>query len=227
MRTIFGSAIIFLSTYLAPAQVVESKAFMTLKCAKSPVMCMAVSPKGNVMAIGLGEYAELWDIDRGKRLHLLKHETPGGVRSVCYVSFNPDGEFVCTVDYKGKRKVWAVSSGKEDKYLKNHNEWMPAPNFVKNELGLKMSNTAFNRYYVMRQSQHPNDKDIVARSSKKSSVLFENTADRSIEQELAFPGTKDRLHLFPVYFAPDGELFVTGNDVGAVFLYRVATRSRY
>ncbi len=227
MKTGLLFIILSFVTFVIDAQVVEPKPYMTLKCAKSAVMSVAISPKGNVMAIGMAEYAELWDIDKGKRLQVLKHETPGGVKSISYVSFNPDGEFVCTIDYKGKRKVWNVSNGKEDKYLKNHSTWLPDPDFVKNTLGLKISNTAFNRYYVMLESQHPNDKDIVARSSKKSSVVFENLANRSIEQELTFPDTKDRLHRFPVYFSPEGEIFVSGNEVGEVFLYKVATRSRY
>ena len=227
MKKLFPFFLLLCFALVSSAQIVEKDPYMTLKCAKTPVMAVCISPKGNVIGIGLGEYAELWDIEKGKKLFVLKHETPGGVKTVCHISFSPNGEYVATVDYKGKRKVWSVKKGTEDKYLKNYTEWLPDPDFIKNTLGLKMSNSGFDQFYTQKEADHPKDKDIVARSTKTSTVEFHNTSDGAIEQELTFRDTKNKLHLYPVYFDDYGDIFITGSDQGEVYLYKIAPKSRY
>jgi len=227
MKKLIPFLLLMCFALLTSAQIVISPPYMTLKCAKSNVMAVSISPKGNVIGIGLSEYAELWDIDKEKKLFVLKHETPGGVKAACHISFSPNGEYVATVDFKGKRKVWSVKKGAEDKYLKNHIEWLPEPDFVKNTLGLKMANSGFDQFYTQKEADHPKDKDIVAKSTKTSTVEFHNTADGAIEQELTFPNTKNRLHLYPVYFDDYGDIFITGSDQGEVYFYKIAPKSRY
>ena len=54
-----------------------------------------------------------------------------------------------------------------------------------------------------------------------------NTGYGAIEQELVFTDTKDKEHLYPVYFTSDGSIFITGNDKGEVFFYHLVSQGRY
>lgn len=209
------------------AQVVEKDPYMTFNCSKSPVFYISLSPKGNVAAIGLMEYAELWDIDKQKRMAILKHEPREGGKTVNYIKFNDNGEYVCTVDYKGKRQVWDVKTGKLDKDIKTHNKWIPDPKSLRSEFEFKINNSDFDRYYVQQESKHPNSANIIAKTTKKASIEFHNTTDGAIEQEITFENLRDRQHRPPVYFDDFGSFFATGSDQGEVRFYKIASRSRY
>ncbi len=211
---LFTLLILFTSTTFA--QVVSSTPEKTFQCGKSRVTCFAVSPRGDQLLIGLGEYAELWDIDKGKRIYVFKHEEQG-IKSIYHVMFNDNGEFAVTIDLKGKRKVWDVKSGKERKriYDKDIVSWLIKDREVK-ALGLSMKNTEFEYYYLQKEAAHPSAK-VTAKGVKGGTVQFVGEDGKSL-QDIKDPDNRDKQHIPPCFF--DGGYFITGTDKGVVNFYK-------
>jgi WD40 repeat protein len=81
----------------------------TAKGHDSPVIQVAWSPDGNLLASAAGDGSiKLWDAT-GKEQKALKHP---GIRAV---AFSPDGKKLLSGAYDGSVKFWDVQTGKEDK----------------------------------------------------------------------------------------------------------------
>ena len=109
--TLFLSSLLFaLSLVTVEAPVVDPVPQRTLRTAKAEVVSLAISPKGDRLLVGLNKGAELYDLESGKRLHVLPFNEDGGT-AVYYVAFNENGEYVVLIGYSGKRVVYDVVNG--------------------------------------------------------------------------------------------------------------------
>lgn len=192
------------------AQVVAVPAAKTLTCAKSEVTMLAIAPKGDRILVGTSFGAELRDIDTGKRVAQFNYSESGS-STVYYCAFNPNGEYVVLIGFSGKREVWNVKTGKQDKDLAVH-KWIPDAIRTR-DLGLKMSNSDFDRFYQQAEADHG---DHSATAGKDGCVVFTDS-DGTVLQTLEFPGNKDQHHRSPCLFHEDW--FITGTDDGHVLFY--------
>lgn len=188
-----------------------------IKGLKDNVICIAVSPKGDKMVVGFSEYAALFDLNKGKKIHVFKH-AEGGATSVNYVDFSPNGEFVITVGLNGKRQIWRVEDGKEEIDLGKHHDWLLEPKFIKEKLGLKVGNSEFDTYYCQKNAMVPGT-NIYAYAMKGGVVKFKDNSTEKELKEIKLECNKNILHYPPVYFFGPKKLFITGDDNGTIFVY--------
>ena len=192
------------------AQVVDPTPARTIKTTKAVVVSMAVSPKGDQLLVGLNKGAELYDLESGKRVHAFPYSEDGGT-AVYHVGFNDNGEFAVLIGHSGKRTVWGVKSGKQEKVISDH-RWVPDPRAVK-AMGLDMKNSTFDRFYQQSELALAGH---TARAGKHGLVEIID-GDGIVAQKLAFPENKDQHHRSPLYLW-DGHLLV-GTDDGRVLFY--------
>ncbi len=194
------------------AQVVDTPPARTLRTTKAEVVAMAISPKGDRLLVGLNKGAELYDLESGKRIHAFTYAEDGGT-AVYHVGFNDNGEYVVLIGHSGKRTVWDVKTGKQEKVITPH-RWIPDPRAVK-AMGLDMKNSNFDRFYQQGNAELG---AYSARSGKHGLVEFIDDEGKMMQQ-LEFPENKDQHHLAPLLLW-DGHLLV-GTDDGRVLFYRV------
>jgi len=192
------------------AQVLVATPTRTIRATKAEVVALAISPKGDQLLVGLNKGAELYDLESGKRIHAFPFSEDGGA-AVYHVGFNDNGEYVVLIGHSGKRTVWAVKTGKQEKVISDH-RWVPDPRAVKT-MGLDMKNSTFDRFY---QQQEVKFADVTARSGRYGAVEFLD-ADGKPKQKLEFPETKDQHHRSPL-LVYEGQLLV-GADDGRVLIY--------
>ena len=184
----------------------------TFKCGKVALTSLAVSPKGDLLLAGHSEGAELIDIESGKKVHSFPFDEDGGT-SVYHMAFNENGEYVVLIGHTGKRTVWDVKNGKQDKILTNH-RWIPGPRDVKS-MGFEMGNSSFDRFYQQSETSHGG---YTVRSGRHGIVEFIDE-EGQVVHKLEFPENKDQHHRAPLLFW-DGR-FITGTDDGRVLLYEL------
>lgn len=199
-----------LSTSILNAQVVAPTEARSIRTTKAEVVSFAISPKGDQLLVGLNKGAELYDLESGKRVHAFGYNEDGGT-AVYHVGFNDNGEYVVLIGHSGKRTVWGVKNGKQEKVLSDH-RWVPDPRAVK-AMGLDMKNSSFDRFY---QQMEVKQNDITIRSGKHGLVEFLDPAGKVL-QKLEFPDNKDQHHRSPL-LVHEGQLLV-GTDDGRVLFY--------
>lgn len=212
------TTLLSLSSALLPivsAQVVHEPAAKTIKCAKAEVTCLAVAPKGDRILVGTDKGAELMDINTGKRVQSFPFNEDKGT-AVYHVAFNDNGEYVVLIGATGKRQVWDVKSGDQQKVLTPH-RWIPDATRVR-EMGLTMKNSLFDRFYQQSEAKHG---EVTAKADKNGVVVFTG-ADGGTLQSLKFPENKDQHHRAPCLFTE--EHFITGTDDGRVLFYTLVAR---
>lgn len=194
------------------AQVVAEPAAKEVKCSKAEVTYVAVSPKGDKLLVGLDHGAELFDLQTGKKLFTFPFsEDESNV--VYYAAFNDNGEYVVLIGYSGKRQVYDVKTGRQEKDLYDH-RWIPDPRATK-AMGLQASNSAFDRYY--QQGMAGKDGILTARSQKAGEVEFVDD-EGAVMQTLKLGATvKDVHHRAPCLFHDAS--FITGTEDGRVLFY--------
>lgn len=192
------------------AQVVAEPAERTIRTARAGVTCIAISPKGDKMVVGLSKGAELIDLISGKKLFSFPY-MEDGQQVVYYAAFNENGEYLVLIGHSGKRQVWDVKTGKQEKIITPF-RWIPDARQVK-AMGLDITNSAFDRYYQQAEAQHDSFK---ARAVKDGVVEFLDP-EGQVVQKLAFPENKDVHHRAPCLFH-EGR-FITGTDDGRVLFY--------
>lgn len=214
MMSFRPALVALLSALFLPAfaQVVDVPAAKEIKCSKAEVTCIAISPKGDRILVGLDHGAELYDLESGRKLYTFQYsEDESNV--VYYCAFNPNGEYIVLIGYTGKRQVWDVKTGKQDKEIAPHN-WIPDPRATK-ALGLQASNSAFDRFYQQAEAAHG---ELKAKAVKDGVVEFSN-AKGELVQKLVPPANKDQHHRAPCLFHEGW--FITGTDEGRVLFYNV------
>lgn len=201
-----------MATAAAPtrAQVVAEEPARTIRCSKAEVSCLAISPKGDKILIGLDHGAEIYDLESGRKLFTLPFsEDESNV--VYYCAFNDNGEFVVLIGYTGKRQVYDVKNGKQEKVLTPH-KWIPDPRQTKS-LGLQAGNSSFDRFYQQAMSAHH---DITARAGVDGGIEFVDD-EGTVLQTITQPTNKDPHHRAPCLFHE--QWFITGTDDGRVLFY--------
>lgn len=210
------AALLACSISLASAQVVVEPAEREIRAGKAEVTCLALSPKGDKLLAGLDHGAELFDLESGKKLATFPFsEDESNV--VYHCAFNDNGEYVVLIGYTGKRQVYDVKSGKQEKVLATQ-KWIPDPRAVK-AMGLDPANSAFDRFY--QQSMAGKDDILTARSVKAGAVEFVDD-EGTLMQTLDLGTAKDPHHRAPCLFT--AEHFITGTEDGRVLFYSLATR---
>ncbi|MEO8591230.1 MAG: hypothetical protein ABI432_17760 [Flavobacteriales bacterium] len=194
------------------AQVVGEAPSKTIHTSKAEVVSLAISPKGDQLLVGLNKGAELYDLESGKKLFLFPYNEDGST-AVYHVGFNENGEYLVLIGYSGKRNVWDVKTGKQEKVLTPH-KWIPDPRAVK-AMGLDMSNSAFDRFYQQDEVVHDG---VTVRSVKNGAVEFVD-ANGKVQRTISFAENKDQHHRAPLLFY-DGKLLL-GTDNGQVLFYDV------
>ena len=184
----------------------------TISTGKAEVTAMAISPKGDQVLVGLNDGAVLIDLESGKKVHSFSYSEDGGT-AVYFVGFNDNGEFAVLIGHSGKRTVWNVSTGKQEKVITPH-RWIPDPRQVK-AMGLSMSNSTFDRFY---QQSEVKIGEMTLRSTKNGAVEFVD-ADGKVERTISLPENKDQHHRAPLLLW-DRSLLI-GTDNGHVLFYDV------
>jgi hypothetical protein len=192
------------------AQAVLEPAARTIQCTKAAVTCLAVSPKGDRLLVGLDDGADLIDLTTGKRQYHFAFDEDGST-AVYHAIFNENGEYVMLAGFTGKRRVFDVKTGEQDRNLAPF-KWLPNSLALK-ALGLKTGNSPFDRYYQQEEARRG---EITAKADKDGSVVFTG-ADGAAVQTLSFPGNKDVHHRAPCLFHEGS--FITGTDNGKVIFY--------
>lgn len=210
MRTILTALLLLCAAIGIRAQVVLEPAKSTIKCGKAAITCLAVSPKNDKVLVGTNNGAELMDLNTGKRLFSFPYNEDKGT-AVYHVAFNPNGEFVVLIGATGKRQVWDVKTGAQDKVIAPH-RWIPDAVQVRN-MGLGIKNSLFDRFYQQSEAERGTVK---AKADRNGSVVFTDAQGGTL-QTLAFPTNKDQHHRAPLLFHEDS--FLTGTDDGRVLIY--------
>jgi WD40 repeat protein len=194
----------------ATAQLPAEEPAQTYKCGKVGITSLAISPKGDLLLAGHSKGADLFHMESGKKVHSFPFNEDGG-STVYHVAFNDNGEYVVLIGHTGKRTVWDVKSGKQDKVLTSH-RWIPGPRDVK-AMGLDMGNSAFDRFYQQSEASHGG---YTLRTGRHGIVEFID-GDGKVVRKLEYPENKDQHHRAPLLFWEDK--FFTGTDDGRVLVY--------
>jgi WD40 repeat protein len=212
MKRILLTTALGLAALYMNAQVVATPPTKTIRTAKAEVVSLAISPKGDRILVGLNKGAELFDIESGKKLFSFPFNEDDGT-AVYHVGFNDNGEKVVLIGHTGKRTVWNVKTGQQEKVL-SQNLWIPEASAVK-AMGLTIKNSNFDRFYQQAQAQHG---DLTVRTGKHGLIEFVD-AEGKVVQKIEFPENKDQHHRSPLLFWD--EWFITGTDNGQVLFYKV------
>ena len=210
MKHIFLSALVAATPIIAGAQVVAETPSKEIKIGKAEVVSLAIAPKGDRVLIGTDKGAELYDLESGKKIHSFAFEEDGS-KTVYHTGFNENGEYALLIGHTGKRQVWDVKSGKQDKVLAPH-KWIPDPRSVK-AMGFDMKNSAFDRFYQQMEAEH----DGYTFRAVKDGAIEIVDAEGEVVRTIEFPGNKDQHHRAPLLIY-DGQL-ITGTDDGRVLFY--------
>ncbi len=194
------------------AQVVDPAPAKELKAGKAEIVALAIAPKGDRVLAGSNKGAELIDLESGKKVHAFPFEEDGST-AVYHVGFNENGEYALLIGHTGKRQVWDVKSGKQEKVLTPHG-WIPDPRQVK-AMGFDMKNSAFDRFYQQSEIQH---NGITIRAVKDGAIEFVDDKGEVV-QKLEYPTNKDQHHRAPLLVHEDH--LITGTDDGRILFYKL------
>jgi len=198
------------SFLFANAQAVLDPPARTIQLEKLEVTCLAMAPKGDRVLVGTSKGAYLHDLETGRKLLAFPFNEDEST-AVYSVAFNDNGEYVVLIGFTGKRAVFDVKTGKQDKDLMNH-RWIPDPRALK-AMGLVMGNSPFDRFYQQSEATH---NGIRAKAEKNGSVIFTDVTGAEV-QRLTYAENKDQHHRAPCLFTESQ--FVTGTDNGRVLFY--------
>jgi WD40 repeat protein len=210
LSRIVPTALAAVSFLFANAQAVLDPPKATIQGEKLEVTCLAMAPKGDRVLVGTSKGAYLYDLGTSKKLLTFPFNEDEST-TVYSVAFNDNGEYVVLIGFTGKRAVFDVKTGKQDKDLMNH-RWIPDPRALK-AMGLVMGNSPFDRFYQQSEATH---NGIRAKAEKNGSVIFTDATGAEV-QRLTYAENKDQHHRAPCLFTESQ--FVTGTDNGRVLFY--------
>lgn len=207
--------------YVIPsmAQVVEEVPARTIKGLKSRVTHFSMNPKQDRLIVGFGQYAAMYDMNKGKKMTVFEHDM-NGCSEVYYTEYHPEKDIVLTYDAKAKKRFWDANTGKLASSDRGNRDFGP-DNRDALKMGLDNSNPSNKYYYIQTEVAIPGG-TIVAKATNKGTIIFVDTAkDDTVLQEIKFEEVKDKFHLPPCWVTPDGEYFVTGTDSGEIRFYKI------
>ena len=193
------------------AQVSETPT-RTIRTGKAAVTALAVAPKGDHVLVGLNEGAAYHHIESGKKVHAFTFSEDGGT-AVYHTGFNENGEFAVLIGHSGKRTVWNIATGKQEKVITPH-RWIPDPRAVK-AMGLDMSNSTFDRFYQQKEVRIG---EVTVRAAKKGAVEFVDSEGKVV-RTITFPENKDQHHQAPLLLWE--QYLLVGTDNGNVLFYEL------
>ena len=206
----FLFAFSFFFAYVTAAQTVSEAPSRTIATGKAELTAFAIAPKGDRLLVGTDNGAGLFEIESGKKIYALAYNEDKGT-AVYYVAFNENGEYAVLMGHSGKRTVWNLTDGKQERVITSF-RWIPDPRSVK-AMGLDMSNSTFDRFY---QQGEVKIGDVTVRAGKNGIVEFVG-ADGKVQRTITFPENKDQHHRAPL-FVWEGKLLI-GTDNGNVVFY--------
>jgi WD40 repeat protein len=80
-----------------------------LKCPFGNITCLAYSPDGNTLAIGIDHSIHLWEVRTGKLIRTIRGEKT----FLNCLAFSPDGKTLAGGTMNGKSTLWEVGTGKQ------------------------------------------------------------------------------------------------------------------
>ncbi|HQW06547.1 MAG TPA: hypothetical protein PLV08_00070 [Flavobacteriales bacterium] len=205
------SVVLLLGVFNVSVAQVDGEPSRTIRTGKNEVTALAVSPKGDHVLVGLADGAVYCNIESGKKVFAFPYSEDKGT-AVYHVGSNDNGEYAVLIGHSGKRTVWNLVTGKQEKVLAAH-RWVPDPRAVK-AMGLNMSNSTFDRFYQQREVMLG---DVTVRAAKNGSVEFVD-AEGKVQRTIDYPANKDQHHLAPLLLW-DAYLLV-GADNGDVYFYK-------
>ncbi len=206
----FFLAAAYAASVLCSAQTVSEVPTRTIPTGKAEVTALAIAPKGDRILVGLNNGAVVHEIENGKKLYALDYNEDKGT-AVYYTAFNDNGEYVVLMGHSGKRTVWNMTNGKQEKVITSF-RWMPDPRSIK-AMGLEMSNSTFDRFY---QQGELKTGDVTVRSVKNGAVELVGP-DGKVQRTIIFPENKDQHHRAPLLLW-ENQLLI-GTDNGNVLFY--------
>lgn len=210
LRSILLTSLLATGLFCA-AQVSESPS-RTINIGKAEVTSLAIAPKGDHVLVGTSDGAVYSNIETGKKVYAFPYAEDGG-KAVYHTAFNDNGEFAVLIGHSGKRTIWSITNGKQEKVMTAH-RWVPDPRAVK-AMGLDMSNSTFDRFY---QQTEVRIGDVLVRSGKKGIVEFVD-AEGKVQRTITFPENKDQHHQAPLLLWDT--FLLIGTDNGNVLFYDV------
>lgn len=87
------------------------------------------SPDGNTLAVAVGSYIHLLDIQSETNRHTLSSHT----NFVSSIAFSPDGQHLLTGSWDNTAKIWNCQTGQLLHTFKDHTNWVRSVAFSTNE----------------------------------------------------------------------------------------------
>jgi WD40 repeat protein len=199
-----------LPTFLL-AQISEAPS-RTIRTGKAAVTSLAIAPKGDHVLVGLNDGAAYHHIESGKKVYTFTYSEDGGT-AVYHTGFNDNGEFAVLIGHSGKRTVWNMATGKQEKVITTH-RWIPDPRAVK-AMGLDMSNSTFDRFYQQKEVRIGEN---TVRAAKKGVVELVDSEGKVV-RTITYPENKDQHHMAPLLLWE--QYLLVGTDDGRVLFYEV------
>jgi WD40 repeat protein len=167
----------------------------TLQGDKSPILALALSPDGTLLATG-SDTISIWRFPEGIRAQNLK----GHGREVTGLAFSPDGRSLASSSYDGTVKIWDVKKAQLLRLLKHRYEvlsvrWSPNSRFL-------------------ATSENPNDAS--ATGCNNAICLWEGSSNVMLWQ---IPG--QRYWVNHIAFSPDGKVIAGAGYESKTFIYDV------
>jgi RNA polymerase sigma factor (sigma-70 family) len=198
----------------------ELRSFQAPALAFSLDRVLAFSPDGTILAVGTDDAfngankeVRLWDVARGKELHVLRCGTP-------YFAFAPDGRTLVTgtpatlplLDERGGACLWDVATGKELRRFGGPEDWFGAVAFSPDGRTLATAGSADN---IVRLWE-------MATGLERRRIVLETPVHGGLDPLNGRSGSTWPSHIKALTFTPDGRGLLVGRNDRRLFFCALA-----
>ena len=204
---------------------------------KGPVLSIAVSPNGRLIATGSSDNTvQLFDRDRRSAVHRLTAETAYDLK------FTPDSSQLLSAGEDGTVRLWDVETGGEVRRFTGHDSWVVSVDLsVDDRTVLTSSHDGTIRLWDLNSTDQLHRIDVgVGTTTQAFSVRFDAGGDRFVSAHadgtvtLWDTSTREIVKSIPAhegmaYYAeisPDGRTLLTTGSDGVACLWDVDSRRR-